>query len=402
MFILRYHEIALKGGNRSFFESRLKSHLKEAFVTMPNVEIHNCRDHFEVDGYQEDEADLVRERLGRVFGVVNFSEVEKLSIEGGFTDENVALVGEKGVAMVREYMEAEGLDKQSEVTFRVSAVRRDKSMDVNSMEIARKISGVVLPLFLDLKVQLVRPQVELFVEWDSEAVLMYVNKESAAGGLPTGSAGKVVSLISAGFDSPVASWMMMKRGATVVYVHFHSYPAVGMESVENVKRIMAILNRYQLSARLYLIPLVDYQKFVVAKAPAPLRVLLYRRMMFRLAQRVVWREKAKALVTGESLGQVASQTLQNIHAVDVVSKFPVFRPLIGTDKQDIIDLAEKIGTAEISSQPYEDCCSLYIPKSPALAARPEELEEAEAGLDVARFEEELWGKREVLRSDEVL
>jgi thiamine biosynthesis protein ThiI len=369
---------------------------------MPNVEIHNCRDHFEVDGYQEDEADLVRERLGRVFGVVNFSEVEKLSIEGGFTDENVALVGEKGVAMVREYMEAEGLDKQSEVTFRVSAVRRDKSMDVNSMEIARKISGVVLPLFLDLKVQLVRPQVELFVEWDSEAVLMYVNKESAAGGLPTGSAGKVVSLISAGFDSPVASWMMMKRGATVVYVHFHSYPAVGMESVENVKRIMAILNRYQLSARLYLIPLVDYQKFVVAKAPAPLRVLLYRRMMFRLAQRVVWREKAKALVTGESLGQVASQTLQNIHAVDVVSKFPVFRPLIGTDKQDIIDLAEKIGTAEISSQPYEDCCSLYIPKSPALAARPEELEEAEAGLDVARFEEELWGKREVLRSDEVL
>lgn len=402
MFILRYHEIALKGGNRSFFESRLKCHLKEAFATMSSVKVRNCRDHFEVDGYQEKEADLVRERLGRVFGVVNFSEVDKLPIVDGFTEENVILVGEKGAAMVRDYMESEGLDKQDDVTFRVSAVRRDKSIDVNSMQIARKVSGVVLPLFSNLKVQLVRPQVELFVEWDSEEVLMYVNKEPAAGGLPTGSAGKVVSLISAGFDSPVASWMMMKRGATVVYVHFHSYPAVGMESVENVKRIMKILNRYQLNARLYLIPLVDYQKFVVAKAPAPLRVLLYRRMMFRLAQRVARREKAKALVTGESLGQVASQTLQNIHAVDIVAKVPVFRPLIGTDKQDIIDLAEKIGTAEVSSQPYEDCCSLYIPKAPALAARPEELEEAEAALDVARFEEELWDKREVMRSDEVL
>lgn len=398
MFILRYHEIALKGGNRSFFEARLKDHLKALFGDMPLVKVRNCRDHFRVSGYELGAVDEVEVRLKRVFGVVNFSRVDSVNLEsGGVTPLNYEAVCSKGAELVKKYIALQGWDGRPAITFRVSVVRRDKSLPLRSTELARECAERILPRFEDLKVKLDRPEIELFIDWGKEEALLYVNKQPAAGGLPTGTAGKVVSLISAGFDSPVASWMMMRRGATVVFVHFHSYPAVGEESIENVKQLVSQLNQYQLGSRLYLIPLIDYQKFVVAHAEGPLRVLLYRRMMFRLAERVSRQEGAKALVTGESLGQVASQTLNNIHTVDVVATRPVFRPLIGMDKEEIIARAQVIGTAEISAQPYEDCCSLYLPGAPALAARPVQLEEAERALEVARFENELWDAREVIK-----
>jgi thiamine biosynthesis protein ThiI len=389
MFILRYHEIALKGGNRSFFESKVKRHVEAAFSDMPHLKIRNCRDHFKVTGEKPEDREQVRLKLKRVFGIVNFSEAQSVELnDGGLNEANYEAIKKKSVEMINEYIDRKGLE--GEITFRVSCTRRDKSLELKSFELAKEISVHVLPEFEHFKVKMHKPKLNLFVDWGKEEALIFVNKESAAGGLPTGSAGKVVSLISAGFDSPVASYMMMKRGATVAFVHFHSYPAVGEESIENVKQIVRVLNRYQLKAKLYLVPLVEYQKFVVAHAPAPLRVLLYRRMMFRIAQRVMAKEKGKALVTGESLAQVASQTLKNIHAVDIVAERPVFRPLIGMDKQDIITMAEQIGTAEISMQPYEDCCSLYVPKAPALAAAPEQMDDAEKTLDVERFEKEIW------------
>lgn len=412
MFILRYHEIALKGGNRSFFESRLRDHLKRLFVDLPHVTVRNCHDHFRVEGYAEEEALEVADRIGRVFGVVNFSRVETVPLEeGGLAEANYERVCERGLSMVREFLCARAGKQKTEngkqktegvgganpasVTFRVTVRRRDKSLPLNSMEVAREVSSRLLPSLEGVTVRLTHPDIEWFVEWGKTEALLYVNKQPGAGGLPVGSAGKVVSLLSAGFDSPVASWMMMRRGATVVFAHFHSYPAVGKESIENVKRLVEVLNRWQLRARLYLIPLVEYQKFVVAHAPAPLRVLLYRRMMIRLAERVASRERAKALVTGESLAQVASQTLANLSAVDAVATRPVLRPLIGMDKEEIIERARAIGTAEISVQPYEDCCSLYVPRAPALAASAAELDAAEAALDVARFEDALWEAREV-------
>jgi len=303
-------------------------------------------------------------------------------------------VAEAGVAMIGEALERQDLANADLVTFRVTVRRRDKSLDMNSMELAKEISGHVLPEFPNFKVKLKNPDVTLFVDWGKDKSFVYANKVNAVGGLPVGSSGKVVSLLSAGFDSPVASWMMMRRGATVVFVHFHSYPAVGHESVENVEEIVKILNRYQFESKLYLIPLIDYQKAVVAKTPAPLRVLLYRRMMIRLAERVRRFERAKALVTGESLGQVASQTLDNMNVVNRLAAWPVMRPLIGMNKREIIQMSERVGTAEISAQPYEDCCSLYVPKAPALAAKLDEIEAAEALLDVERFEDELWEKRE--------
>ncbi len=288
------------------------------------------------------------------------------------------------------------------IPFRVLVNRKDKQFPMNSMQIAAEISGRILPRFKGedgkshrLKVDLSHPKIILNVTWDHDKVFLYANKEKGPGGLPVGSAGKVVALLSSGFDSPVASWMMMRRGAKLVFVHFHSYPAVGPESIENVEVIVKILNRHQFASFLYLIPLIEYQKEVVAKAPSSLFVLLYRRMMMRLAQRVMYREGGKALVTGESLSQVASQTLDNLHVVDVLAKRPVFRPLIGMNKEEIIQWAERIGTARISEQPYEECCSLYASRSPALSAKLEEIEAAEALLDVAGFEEKLWSAREV-------
>ena len=389
MFIARYHEIALKGGNRSFFESRLKKHLQRGLEGVEGVRVSRMRDHFRIE-CPDEAVSHVRHQLKHTFGVVNFSYVEKV---GAHLDEIV----QKGVGRVSQFMKLEGLSGDEVVTFSVRVTRRDKSLPKSSMELSRDVAAMILPQFSNLKVKLKNPQITLYVDWDQEEALIYVNKEAGPGGLPIGSAGKVVSLLSAGFDSPVASWKMMRRGATVIFVHFHSYPSTGPESMENVEEIIKILNKYQLRSKLYLIPLVDYQKEVVSKCPGPLRVLLYRRMMIRLANRVMSWEKGKALITGESLGQVASQTLDNLHVVDVLAQRPMLRPLIGTDKEEIVDLSRKIGTFDICAEPYEDCCSLFIPKAPALAAQLNELEEAESSLDVATFEESLWKAREMKR-----
>ncbi len=381
--IVHYHEIALKGGNRSFFEAKLKENLGRLLSSVEGAKVEKKYDHFRVC-FKEGDEEKVREGLKMVCGVENFSFVESVAAD-------FEKVIERGIEMVRTEL------GDKEATFRVTVNRGDKQFEMNSMEIAKKISAGILPQFEGLKVDLKKPEIVLRADWGKSEVMLSVAKEPGLGGLPVGVSGKVVSLISSGFDSPVASFMMMRRGATIIYVHFHSYPATGMESMENVKKIVERLNQFQGKSKLYMIPLASYQKVVMAKAPAALRVLLYRRMMIRLAQRVLRREKAKALVTGESLAQVASQTLENMNTVNVLVERPVLRPLIGMNKNKIIKLAEQIGTAEISKQPYEDCCSLYIPKAPALAARVEELEEAEEKLDIEKFEEELWEARELVK-----
>lgn len=382
--IIHYHEIALKGGNRSFFESKLKDNLMRVMKGVKGAKVQKKYDHFRV--VFEGDAEEVKARLLQVCGVENFSIVESVEVD-------LEKVGKRGIELVREELE----EREGKVKFRVTVHRSNKNFEMNSMELSKEISAQILPEFDALKVDLKHPEVVLYVDWGAKEVLLSVKKNPGLGGLPVGVSGKVVSLLSSGFDSPVSSFMMMRRGATVVPVHFHSYPSTGMESIDNVKAICEKLAKFQGAMKLYLIPLLDYQKAVVGKAPAALRVLLYRRMMIRLAQRVMKREKAKALITGESLAQVASQTLDNMNTVNVLAERPVLRPLIGMNKNEIIALAEKIGTAEISKQPYEDCCSLYIPKTPALAAHVSELEEAEKKLDIERFEQELWDEREVVK-----
>lgn len=382
--IVHYHEIALKGGNRHFFEAKLKNNLERVLKNIKEARVQKKRDHFRIY-FADEEEEKVKGLLKMVCGLENFFLVE--CVEGDL--EKVVV---RGIELVQEE-----LNGREEATFRVTVHRSDKNFKMNSMEIARHISAGILPQFKGLKVDLKKAEIVLYVDWGHDEVKLAVHKEMGLGGLPVGASGKVVALISSGFDSPVASFMMMRRGATVTYVHFHSFPATGMESMENVKKIVERLNFFQGQSKLYLIPLMDFQKEVVVKAPAALRILLYRRMMMRLAHRVLCRERAKAIVTGESLAQVASQTLDNMNTVNVIAERPVLRPLIGMNKNEIIKMAEQIGTAEVSAQPYEDCCSLYTPKAPALAAKIEELEAAEQKLDIKKFTNQLWDAREVVK-----
>jgi thiamine biosynthesis protein ThiI len=203
-----------------------------------------------------------------------------------------------------------------------------------------------------------------------------------AGGLPVGASGKVVSLLSAGIDSPVSSWQMMKRGANVIFVHFHSMPYTSVNSVDQVKQLVNILTRYQFRSKLYLVPFAEAQNEIVLQAPQALRIILYRRMMVRIAERIAFQEKAEALVTGEAVGQVASQTLRNIRVINEAATLPILRPLSGFDKEETMAIARSIGTYDISKEPYDDCCSFLAPRKPSTWASAEEVSSAETKFDI--------------------
>ena len=221
-----------------------------------------------------------------------------------------------------------------------------------------------------------------FIEVTEKGALMYTEKISGLRGLPIGVSERAVSLLSSGIDSPVASFKMLKRGVNLSYVHFHSQPFTSSASQDNTGKLVELLAGYQLRAKLYLIPFIEIQKHIMTHAPERLRVLLYRRYMVRLAEIVARKEKAMALVTGENVGQVASQTLSNIRVVAEVTDLPILRPLAGYDKEEIIEVARQIGSFEISTAPYEDCCSLFVPQKPETRARPEIMLKAEAGLEM--------------------
>jgi thiamine biosynthesis protein ThiI len=216
-----------------------------------------------------------------------------------------------------------------------------------------------------------------------DRILYSDDKHAGPGGMPVGSSGRVLALLSGGIDSPVAAWRMMRRGCSVALVNFHAFPLQDRTMIDKVRRLAEVLTRWQFRTVLFSVPFGAAQQNVVAATPAPLRVVLYRRLMLRIAEAVARRCKAKALVTGESLGQVASQTLDNMSVVDQVAQGPVLRPLVGMDKAEITEQARQLGSFEISTLPDQDCCQLFVPRSPAVAARLDEVLQAEEGLDVA-------------------
>jgi thiamine biosynthesis protein ThiI len=212
---------------------------------------------------------------------------------------------------------------------------------------------------------------------------VWTDRVEGPGGLPTGTGGKVVVLLSGGIDSPVAAWRIMRRGCTAVFVHFHSAPQTNRESQEKALEITRLLASNQLRSRVHMVPFLDIQKRIMVETPVETRVILYRRFMMRIAERIAHREKARALVTGDSLGQVASQTLENIDVISRSVEMPILRPLVGSDKQEIVTLARTIGTYQISILPDQDCCSLFVPKHPETRARLDHIERIEATLDVS-------------------
>lgn len=275
-------------------------------------------------------------------------------------------------------------------TFAVRAKRSDKSFPQGSTEIERSVGKYILDSLQrggrSARVDLRKPNVTCRIEITSGPVLVYARKLPGPGGLPANTAGKMTCLLSGGFDSAVAAYHMMKRGAHLSFVHFYGTGARPGESSNHVARALVHqLVPWQFTAKLYRVPFEEIQREIVRQAPEPFRILLYRRMMLRIAEAFAHRNGALALVTGDSLGQVASQTLRNMVSVEAAAKMPVFRPLAGVDKMEIINTAREIGTHDISAEPFHDCCPVFLPRSPALYARPAELDVAERTLDVARL-----------------
>ena len=363
--LIRYHEIALKKGNRAYFTELLKRNLLAAVKDLGAKEIRSLPARLLLTFKNEVAAAALIERIGTVFGVANFSIVER-------TDRDID-------ALRRRILDS--LNGTKFDSFRIDTQRGDKTFPLNSPEINRQL-GAAVQEKSGARVDLENAAFTVTVEILPRDAFFGFNKIPGAGGLPVGASGRVISLISGGFDSPVAAYRMMQRGCRIVFVHFHSAPFQDKTSQEKVRQLMGVLTRHQFLSRLYLVPFGEIQRQIVAAVARPLRVVLYRRMMLRIAAAIARREKAKALVTGESLGQVASQTLDNMAVIQQATRLPILRPLVGMDKQEIVDQARRIGTFEISSVPDQDCCQLFVPKHPATKARFDEVEQDETKFEV--------------------
>ena len=369
--LIRYHEIALKKGNRPYFTELLKRNLLAAVRDLGVKEIRSLPARLLVTFKSEIDTQIAIQRIRTVFGVANFSPVERTA---------------RDIEVLRTRI-LKSLNGIHFASFRVDTQRGDKTFSLTSPEINRQL-GAAVKEKSGARVDLSHPEFTVTVEILPQDAFFGFDKIPGAGGLPVGASGRVVSLISGGIDSPVAAYRMMQRGCRLIFVHFHSTPYLDKTSQEKVRQLVTALTRHQFLSRLYLVPFGEIQRQIVAAVSRPLRVVLYRRMMLRIAEGVARKEKAKALLTGESLGQVASQTLDNMAVIQQAATLPILRPLVGMDKQEIIDQARRIGTFEISSIPDQDCCQLFVPKHPATKTTPREVEEAESRFDVtelARF-----------------
>jgi thiamine biosynthesis protein ThiI len=309
--------------------------------------------------------DRVKERLQRVFGIANFSKAGRAPRD---LDAIAAAI-------------LEDLEGHPPVSFRVSAKRGDKSFPLTSPQLERELGGRIVARF-GWPVKLDRPEMTVTVEVLANQAFYSFGKERGAGGMPTGVSGRVACLMSGGIDSPVAAYRLMKRGCSVVPVHFHSYPFLSRASQEKAREICEVLTRHQMRTSLKLVPFGELQRQVVLTVPPPLRVVIYRRLMLRIAERVARDCRAKALVTGEVIGQVASQTLENLTVIADAARMPILRPLVGMDKEEIVAEAIRIGTYDISIIPDQDCCQLFTPRSPETHARRWQVEAAEAKLPI--------------------
>jgi len=367
--VLHHHEITLKGENRRFFERQLMKNIRSSLSGLvPSSAIHGGYGRFIIELDGEDAAPQIEGRLGAIFGISNICT-------GVRVDQNLAQICTAADTLL------EGREFR---TLKVNARRPDKNFPIGSMEINEQVGAYLCKRF-NVRANLSNPDETVYVEAVDGVAYVYRSKLQGAGGLPSGVSGRVVALLSAGFDSPVAAWQMMKRGASVIFVHFHSLPYTSVRSVEQVRQIVNVLTRYQLRSKLYLIPFAEIQNEIVLRAPQPLRVILYRRMMVRIAEDIARKERAEALATGESVGQVASQTLRNIRVIDEAASLPILRPLSGSDKEEIIQLSRNIGTFDISSQPYDDCCSYLAPRNPETWSAAAGVAAAETNLDLDEF-----------------
>jgi len=366
--IVHYQEIALKGRNRPYFISKLVRNVRKQTSDLGVEDVRALMGRIEVVLGPSASYDAVQERLARVFGIANFSKAGRAPRD--FEAVCAAVLAD--------------LEGHPPSSFRVSAKRGDKTFPLTSPQIERELGARIVERF-GWPVNLDRPGMVVMVEVLPNRVFYSFGKVKGAGGMPTGVSGRVACLMSGGIDSPVAAYRLMKRGCSVVPVHFHSHPFLSRASQEKVRELCEVLTRHQMHTTLRLVPFGELQRQVVLAVPSPLRVVIYRRLMLRIAERIARDSRAKALVTGEVIGQVASQTLENLTVIAGATSMPILRPLVGMDKEEIIAEAIRIGTYEISIVPDQDCCQLFTPRSPETHARRWQVEEAEAKLPVGEM-----------------
>ena len=361
--IVKTHELALKGKNRPWFMRKLTDNLRTATKGAGVERVWQGQLMVGLTLEDEDCWPEVKSRLKDVFGVAKFYKAYDLPQD---------LDGLK--ARLPELLEGRSFE-----TFRITTNRADKRFPLNSEEVNRDLGAFVKDL-TGAQVKLKGPDLSIYLDIQTKGFLVYFDEVKAHGGLPVGVSGKVAVMLSGGIDSPVAAWQMMKRGCQAMFVHFHSYPLVDRTSMEKAVDLVEHLTRHQYQSNLFLAPLGEIQKQIILSCPPSYRVVLYRRFMVRITEVLARRNRAKAIITGESCGQVASQTLENIAVVDQCAGMPLLRPLIGHNKEEIVNMAQDIGTFSTSILPDQDCCTLFVPKHP----------ETRASLDtVLRLEESL-------------
>lgn len=370
IILVRYTEIHLKGLNRPFFEQKLISNMKNA-LRGSGAKIEREHGRIFVSGIADELFADGMDRLTRVFGIHSISPAYAVDKEWQSVCQTAYMLMDLETA------------KNPNLTFKVFARRADKHYFMTSEEINRELGHLVLERYPSVRVDIHKPQVSLSVEIRDKAYL-YAEEIPCANGMPVGTAGRSTLLISGGIDSPVAGYMMAKRGLVLSAVHFYSYPYTSERARDKVVELTRILSRYAGPMRLYLVPFTDIQMTIYDQCPSKETTVIMRRLMMEIAERIAVSEGSRALITGEALGQVASQTLESLCVTDDAVSMPVFRPLIGFDKDEIMDFARKIGTYETSILPYEDCCTVFVPKHPVTKPVLEDLRASEAKVD---FEE---------------
>jgi tRNA uracil 4-sulfurtransferase len=371
--IVHYHELALKGRNRDFFEQRLVRNLRLALKDMRVRRVECLQGRIRITIPEQVSTDSVAERLRRTCGVANFLLTEAVPLELNKPD--LSEMKQTAQRLVAQE------DFQS---FRVTAKRADKRFPLTSMDVERDIGGYLCEV-TGKTVKLKQPDLTLYIELLTHEAHLAARKLSGPGGMPVGTSGKVACLLSGGIDSPVAAYRMIKRGCKAVFVHFSGRPLVSRASEEKVQELAQLLTTYQYHSQLYIVPFGEIQRDIVANAPAPFRVVLYRRIMVRIAEELARREGCWALVTGDSLGQVASQTAENLSVVEDAAELPLLRPLIGMDKIEITEQAQRLGSFTTSIEPDQDCCKLFVPLHPSTRTKVADIHRIERGLEISAF-----------------
>lgn len=369
IILIKNGELALKGLNRSTFEDILIKNIRKRIKPLGEFEYRKEQSTVSVipvDDYID--MDEVSDRISRVFGIAAYSRA--LQVE-----KDMSVILENATDYLAEQL------KEAK-TFKVEGKRSDKKFPLKSPEISAEVGGAILSKFPHLKVDVKNPDILVTIEIREKFAFIRGNQTKGAGGMPTGTAGKSAILISGGIDSPVAAYMMAKRGLVLNAIHFASPPYTSPQSEEKVHNLLRKVSRYSGNICLFTVGFTEIQEEIRDKCPEELFTLIMRRFMMRISQRIAEREECKALITGESLGQVASQTLNALACTDAVVGMPVFRPLIGLDKDEIIKVSRKIDTFEISIEPYEDCCTVFTPKHPKTRPQISIIETAEQALDI--------------------